>query len=86
MQAMDPSLDSSPPSDWYKSSIKLKPAIPPSFTNPVPLHVEHAIFLTLPHLLHIPNELNINPKITYSAHNIELHYATTIELQKVTQD
>lgn len=61
--------------------MKFKPATPPSLTNPVPLHVEHAIILTLPHLLHIPKALNINSKVAYSAHIIELKYATSIELK-----
>lgn len=59
-QAMDCTFtfDPPPPTDWYKSSSRLKPKGPP-LNSPVPLHFEHAIILRLPHLLHIPKLLNI---------------------------
>ena len=58
VQAMDGTFDPPPPTDWYKSSPRLKPNGPP-LSIPVPLHFEHAIILRLPHLLHIPKVLNI---------------------------
>lgn len=58
-QAMDCTFDPPPPSDWYKSLSRIKPKGPP-LTSPTPLHFEHAIILRLPHLLHMPKELNIS--------------------------
>lgn len=56
--------------------MRFKPNTPPSLINPTPLHLEHAIILRLPHLLHIPKELNIQRIHSYTAHinqNAQIH-------------
>lgn len=62
--AVDLTFDSSPQNDWYKSSTRLKLNGAPAFTDPTPLHFEHAIIFRSPHFLHIPRDLHIQESNT----------------------
>ena len=74
---MDNSLDLTL-KDWSALSTGLRLNGPPRVIEPDPLHLEHAINLKSPHLLHMPNELlvqeNAQRNLTGVIHQIASHF------------